>query len=143
MFHALVCHLEDSWFQRHKNACSVGHLPHRSESMAPFEQIAFDAIAPLNCKTNGIKMKVNACAIISTCSNPLEMKRATQSNPAGKEMTQVSEDTWLFGHPKPVRIANVATFISNASSPAKESRASLALLSRIHKQTQFWNGSTT
>ena len=49
---------------------------------------------------NGTKMKINAC----TCTNPLETKRAVQSNPTGEESVKVSEDTWLSRHPKWVRI---------------------------------------
>ena len=68
--------------------------------MVPFEQIAIDAVGPWNHKANGSEMKINAHTIIDTCLNPLELKRATQSNPIGRKSVQVPEDAWLSGHPK-------------------------------------------
>ena len=72
--------------------------------MAPFERIAVDAVGRWSCKANGLKMKTNACTAVCTCSKFLEFKKATQSNPTGKESVQVLEDAWLLRCPKPVRI---------------------------------------
>ena len=72
--------------------------------MVPFEQIAINTIGPWTHKVNGLEMKINAHTIIDACLNLLEIKRATQNNPGGKESVQVAEDTWLSRHPKPVRI---------------------------------------
>ena len=90
--------------QRCKNTQTAGHVPPRNESMVPFEQIAINTVGPWSCEAKGIEIKINACTITCTCSNLLELKRATQHNPTAKESVQVLEDTWLSRHPKPVRI---------------------------------------
>ena len=73
--------------------------------MVPFEQIAIDTVGPWSVQVNGYgKISINAYSIIDTCSNLLELKRATQNNPTGRESVQVLEDTWLSRYPKPVRI---------------------------------------
>ena len=71
--------------QRHENACSIGHVPPRNESMVPSEQIATDAIGPWSHKVNGVNTKINTHTIVCACSNPLEIKQATWNNPTGKE----------------------------------------------------------
>ena len=63
--------------QRYKNSLSVGHLPPREETMVPFEQIAIDTVGPWSVVVNGQKITINAYSIIGTCSNLLELKRAT------------------------------------------------------------------
>ena len=92
--------------QRYKNpGPGVGHVPARNESMVPFEQIAIDTVGPWTLNIEGLgKVTINAYSIIDTCSNLLELKRASQNNPSGKESVQVLEDTWLSRYPKPVRI---------------------------------------
>ena len=92
--------------QRYKNAGpGVGHVPPKNEDMSPFEQIAIDTMGPWTIHINGYgKVIINAYSIIDTCSNLLELKRASKLNPTGKESVQVLEDTWLSRYPKPVRI---------------------------------------
>ena len=92
--------------QRYKNpGPGIGHVPPRNETKVPFEQIAIDTIGPWNVQIKGFgQITINAYSIIDTCSNLLELKRASQSNPSGKESVQVLEDTWLSRYPKPVRI---------------------------------------
>ena len=94
---------EDCQFHKNKGL-GYGHLPPREEGMVPFKQVAIDTIGPWSTNVNGQKITINAYSIIDTCSNLLELKRASQSNPTGKESVQVLEDTWLSRYPKPVRI---------------------------------------
>ena len=72
--------------------------------MVPFKQMAIDTIGPWKININNKDVTINAHSVIDTCSNSLESKRASQSNPTGRESVQASEDTWLSCHPKPVRI---------------------------------------
>ena len=72
--------------------------------MVPFEQIAIDTIGPWKINIDNKEITINAYSIMDTCSNLLEFKRATQTNPSGKESARVPEDTWLSRYPKPVRI---------------------------------------
>ena len=106
--------------------------------MVPFEQMAVDAIGPWSIKTNNVEVKTNAHSIIDTRSNLLELKRASQQNPTGKESVQVIEDTWLARHLKPVHVFHdQGTECRNVDfesfSSAKGSRASHAL-QRIRNQ---------
>ncbi len=92
--------------QRFKNVGQgIGHLPPKEEARVPFEEIAMDTIGPWNFEIPGLgKFTINAYSIICTCSNLLELKRASQMNPTGRESVQVLEDTWLSRYPKPVRL---------------------------------------
>lgn len=91
--------------QRYKNpGIGIGHLATRQEIRVPWEEIAIDTIGPWNIQIPTIG-KVSFCAftIIDNCTNLLELKRASKSNPTGIEAVHALDDAWLSRYPKPVR----------------------------------------
>lgn len=91
--------------QRYKNpGAGSGYLATRQEIRVPWEEIAIDTIGPWNIQLPGIG-KVSFCAftIIDNCTNILEIKRASKSNPTGLEAVHALDDAWLSRYPKPVR----------------------------------------
>ena len=78
--------------------------PHTINSCLPWEEIAIDTIGPWKIGIPGFDIVIfNGYTIIDTCTNLLEIKRATQRNPTGQESCHVFDEAWLSRYPKPVR----------------------------------------
>ena len=50
------------------------------------------------------KVTFNAYTIIDNCTNLLELKRASQTDPPGIESVHALDEAWLSRYPRPVRI---------------------------------------